>query len=254
MFIHKAYRFRIYPTKQQTELIQKTMGCSRFVFNHFLALWNDSYKETGKGLTYHSCSAKLPALKNEYEWLKEVDSTALQSSLQNLADSFLRFFKKQNKAPRFKSKNNHVQSYKTKYTNGNIAVVGNKIKLPKLGWVRFSKSRDVEGRILHATVRRNPIGKYFISIHVETEAQPLDKTETAIGIDLGITDFAILSDDRKIDNHKFTIKMEKELKREQRKLSRRAVHAKNNGTHLLDAKNYQKQKIKVARLHEKVMN
>src|SRR5699024_8898647 len=99
-----------------------------------------------------------------------------------------------------------------------------------------------------------PIGKYFISIHVETEAQPLDKTETAIGIDLGITDFAILSDDRKIDNHKFTIKMEKELKREQRKLSRRAVHAKNNGTHLLDAKNYQKQKIKVARLHEKVMN
>src|SRR5690625_270224 len=91
MFIHKAYRFRIYPTKQQTELIQKTMGCSRFVFNHFLALWNDSYKETGKGLTYHSCSAKLPALKNEYEWLKEVDSTALQSSLQNLADSFLRF-------------------------------------------------------------------------------------------------------------------------------------------------------------------
>src|SRR5690625_5123835 len=116
-----------------------------------------------------------------------------------------------------------------KYTNVNIAVIGNKIKLPKLGLIRFSKSRDVEGRILHATVRRNPSGKYFISILVETEVQPLDKTETSIGIDLGITDFAILSDGRKIDNHQFTIKMERKLKREQRKLSRRALHAKNNG-------------------------
>src|SRR5699024_3535069 len=187
-------------------------------------------------------------------WLKEVDSIALQSSLRNLADSFSRFFKKQNKAPRFKSKNNNVQSYKTKYTNGNIAIIGNKIKLPKLGLVRFSKSRDVEGRILHATVRRNPSGKYFISILVETEVQPLDKTETSIGIDLGITDFAILSDGRKVNNNKFTVKMEKKLKKEQRKLSRRALHAKNNGMNFLDAKNYQKQKIKVARLHEKVMN
>ncbi|MBU5467878.1 IS200/IS605 family element transposase accessory protein TnpB, partial [Virgibacillus sp. MSJ-26] len=165
-----------------------------------------------------------------------------------------RFFKKQNKAPRFKSKNNNVQSYKTKYTNGNIAIIGNKIKLPKLGLVKFSKSRDVEGRILHITVRRNPSGKYFISILVETEVQPLDKTETSIGIDLGITDFAIFSDGRKIDNNKFTIKAEKKLKKEQRKLSRRALRAKNNGINLLDAKNYQKQKIKVARLHEKVMN
>lgn len=254
MFIHKSYRFRIYPTKTQIELIKKTIGCSRFVFNHFLATWKDTYKETGKGLTYHTCSSKLPSLKNEYAWLKEVDSIALQSSLKNLADSFSRFFKKQNKAPRFKSKNNNVQSYKTKYTNGNIAIIGNKIKLPKLGLVRFSKSRDVEGRILHTTVRRNPSGKYFISILVETEVQPLDKTETSIGIDLGITDFAILSDGRKIDNNKFTIKMEKKLKTEQRKLSRRALHAKNNGMNLLNAKNYQKQKIKVARLHEKVMN
>src|SRR5699024_8865688 len=107
---------------------------------------------------------------------------------------------------------------------------------------------------LHATVRRNPSGKYFISILVETEVQPLDKTETSIGIDLGITDFAILSDGHKIDNNKFTIKMEKKLKKEQRKLSRRALHAKNNDINLMDTKNYQKQKIKVARLHEKVMN
>src|SRR5699024_4980815 len=153
-------------------------------------------------------------------------SIALQSSLKNLADSFSRFFKKQNKAPRFKSKNNNVQSYKTKYTNGNIAIIGNKIKLPKLGLVRFSKSRDVEGRILNTTFRRNPRYKYFISILVEKELQPINKTETSIGIDLGITDFAILSDGRKIDNNKFTIKMENKLKKEQRKLSRRALHVK----------------------------
>ncbi|NPC94526.1 IS200/IS605 family element transposase accessory protein TnpB [Bacillus sp. WMMC1349] len=254
MIINKAYKFRIYPTKEQEILIAKTIGCSRFVFNRFLGQWNDAYKETGKGLTYHSCSAELTKLKKEFVWLKEVDSIALQSSLKNLADSYTRFFKKQNKAPRFKSKKNDVQSYTTKETNHNITIVDRKIKLPKLGLVRFAKSREVHGRILNATVRRNPSGKYFVSILAETEVQPLEKTDSSIGIDLGITDFAILSNGRKIDNNKFTSKMEKKLKREQRKLSRRALNAKNHGIHLLDAKNYQKQKRKVARLHERVMN
>ncbi|TQS72195.1 IS200/IS605 family element transposase accessory protein TnpB [Ornithinibacillus gellani] len=254
MLVHKAYSFRIYPTKKQTELINKTIGCSRFVFNHFLAIWNHTYNETGKGLSYNTCSAQLPQLKQELTWLKEVDSIALQSSLQNLADAFLRFFKKQNKAPRFKSKKNHVQSYKTKQTNGNIAIIENKIKLPKLGLVRFAKSREVRGRIIHATIRRNPTGKYFVSILAETEISELPKTHAAIGIDLGITDFAIFSDGQKVDNNKFTTKMEKKLKREQRKLARRALNAKKNGIPLFEAKNYQKQKRKVARLYEKVMN
>ncbi|APC47611.1 transposase [Virgibacillus halodenitrificans] len=254
MLVNKAYKFRIYPTKEQEILIAKTIGCSRFVFNRFLGQWNDTYKETGKGLTYNSCSSELTKLKSELVWLKEVDSIALQSSLKNLADSYTRFFKKQNKAPRFKSKKNNVQSYTTKETNNNIAIVDNSIKLPKLGLVRFAKSREVHGRILNATVRRNPSGKYFVSILAETDVQPLEKTESSIGIDLGITDFAILSDGRRINNNKFTIKIEKKLKREQRKLSRRALNAKNNGINLFDAKNYQKQKRKVARLHERVMN
>ncbi|MDV6378603.1 IS200/IS605 family element RNA-guided endonuclease TnpB [Sporosarcina sp. GW1-11] len=244
----------MYPNKEQEVLIAKTIGCSRFVFNHFLSKWNDAYKKTGKGLTYSTCSSQLPQLKKELVWLKEVDSIAIQSSLKNLADAYSRFFKKQNKAPRFKSKNNKVQSYTTRHTNGNIAIMDNKIKLPKLGLVRFAKSREVEGRILHATVRQNPSGTYFVSILVETDVQPLEKTKKAIGIDLGITDFAVLSDHRKIDNNTFTSKMEKKLKREQRKLSRRSLHAKKNGVNLLEAKNYQKQKRKVARLHEKVMN
>ncbi|PFL41890.1 IS200/IS605 family element RNA-guided endonuclease TnpB [Bacillus cereus] len=254
MLVNKAYKFRIYPNKEQEILIAKTIGCSRFVFNHFLGMWNDTYKETGKGLTYNACSAQLPQLKIELEWLKEVDSIAIQTALKNLADAYKRFFKKQNDKPRFKSKKNNVQSYTTKHTNGNIAIVDNKIKLPKLGFIKFAKIREIDGRIMNATVRRNSSGKYFVSILTEVEIQPLEKADSAIGIDLGITDFAILSDGHKIDNNKFTSKMEKKLKREQRKLSKRALIAKNKDIHLLDAKNYQKQKRKVARLHERVIN
>ena len=119
MIINKAYKFRIYPDIEQKILIAKTIGCSRFVFNHFLAKWDRTYKETGKGLSYIACSTELTQLKKQEDtiWLKEVDSTSLQSSLKNLADSYARFFKKQNKAPRFKSKSNNVQSYTTKHTN-----------------------------------------------------------------------------------------------------------------------------------------
>lgn len=244
MLVNKAYKFRIYPSKEQEILIAKTIGCSRFVFNHFLATWNDTYKATGKGLTYNSCSSQLTQLKKELVWLKEVDSIAIQSSLKNLADSYNRFFKKQNDKPRFKSKKNKVQSYTTKHTNGNIAIEGNKIKLPKLGLVRFAKSREVEGRILNATVRRNPSGKHFVSILVETEVQPLEKTGSSVGIDVGLKDFAILSDGTKYENPKWLRKLEKKLAKEQRILSRR----KKGGS------NWDKQRVKVARIHEKITN
>ncbi|WP_146811937.1 RNA-guided endonuclease TnpB family protein, partial [Aneurinibacillus danicus] len=208
MLVNKAYKFRIYPTKEQEVLIAKTMGCSRFVFNHFLAKWNETYKETGKGLSYGVCSSELPNLKKELPWLKEVDSIAIQSSVKNLADAYSRFFKKQNDAPRFKSKRNKVQSYTTKHTNGNIAIEGNKIKLPKLGLVRFAKSREAEGRILNATIRRNPSGKYFVSLLVETDVQPLLKTNKEVGIDVGLKDFAILSNGEVFENPKFLRNME----------------------------------------------
>ncbi|YP_010582071.1 transposase [Bacillus phage SPG24] len=244
MLVNKAYKFRIYPSKEQEILIAKTIGCSRFVFNHFLAKWNDTYKATGKGLTYNSCSSQLTQLKKELVWLKEVDSIAIQSSLKNLADAYSRFFKKQNDAPRFKSKKNKVQSYTTKHTNGNIAIVGNKIKLPKLGLVRFAKSREVHGRILNATVRRNPSGKYFVSILVETEVQPLEKTGSSIGIDVGLKTFATLSDGTPYENPKWFRKLEEKLANAQRILSRRTKGGSN----------WNKQRIKVARIHEKITN
>lgn len=147
MLRHKAYKYRIYPNKEQEVLITKTIGCSRFIYNHFLNLWNDEYSKTHRGLSYNACSAMLPLMKkNEAtQWLKEVDSIALQSSLKHLSDSFSRFFKKQTKRPRFKSKKNPVQSYTTKNVNNSIAINGNRLKLPKLGHVRFAKSQEPKG-------------------------------------------------------------------------------------------------------------
>lgn len=224
MLQHKAYKFRLYPSQEQELLIAKTIGCSRFVYNHFLNLWNHEYTTTGKGLSYHSCSAVLPQMKRNAEtiWLKEVDSIAIQSSLKNLSDSFSRFFKKQNRRPQFKSKKNPIQSYTTKNVNNSIEIRNNFVKLPKLGLVKFAKSREPKGRILHATIRKNSSGTFFVSILCKEEMIEYPKTNAAVGIDLGITDFAILSDGQKIDNNTFTSKMEKKLKREQRKLSRRA--------------------------------
>jgi putative transposase len=262
VIVNKAYKFRIYPNKKQIELINKTIGCSRFVFNFFLgkqkdkdAYWyiceemvqngqlsTNNWK--GTCLNKYETVKSLPQLKKQYEFLKEVDSIALQKSVENLADAHDRYYKKQNKYPRFKSKKNPVQSYTTKYTNGNIAVMNNYMKLPKLGWVRFAKSREVEGRILNATIRRNPSGKYFVSLGVETEVAQLPKTGSAIGVDVGLKDFAILSDGTVYSNPKFFRTLEEKLAKAQRIMSRR----KEGGA------NWYKAKIKVARIHEKITN
>lgn len=241
---HKAYRYRIYPTLEQESLLRKTFGSCRFVFNHFLGEWNNAYTTTGKGLSYNTCVTKIPSLKESFDWLKDVDSIALQSAVRNLADSFDRLFKKQNDAPRFKSRKNPVQSYTTKYTNGNIAVEGNFLKLPKLGRVRFAHSRSLEGRIVSATIRLNASGKYFVSIVCEVEIEPLPQTDTSIGIDLGIKTFAVCSDGQSFVNPKFLRKYEKQLAFWQRRLSRRTKGGSN----------WRKAKWKVARIHEKIEN
>jgi putative transposase len=244
MLHHKAYKFRIFPSQEQATLINKTIGCSRFVFNRFLALWNDTYAETGKGLSYGACSAELTKLKQEIDWLKEADKFSLQNALRNLSDAYNRFFKKQNDAPTFKSKKNPIQSYQTNYTNGNIEIVDNRIKLPKLGLVKFAKSREVEGRILNATVRRNPSGKYFVSVLVEANIHELTKTGNEVGIDVGLKEFAILSNGEVFGNPKFFRILEEKLARSQRKLS-----------HMMKgSNNWNKQRIKVARIHEKISN
>ncbi|VED61753.1 putative transposase [Staphylococcus delphini] len=195
--------------------------------------------------------------KNEFPFLKEVDSLALANAQLNLDKAYKNFFR--NKAvgfPRFKSKKNPVQSYTTNNQNGTISLIDNKfIKVPKLkSLVKIKLHRQPKGMIKSATISRRSSGKYYVSLLCKEEVAEFPKTNSAIGIDLGITHFAIFSDGQKIDNNKFTSKMAQKLKREQRKLSRRALLAKKKGIHLFEAKNYQKQKQKVARLHEKVMN
>ncbi len=138
MLTHKAYNFRIYPTKEQEILIAKTIGCSRFIFNYFLLKWDETYKMTGKGLSYGSCSEEIPMLKQAFDWLKEVDSTSIQTNVKHLDGAFDRFFKKLNERPRFKSKCNPVQSYRTN--------IQGKSQLPEDGLIRRRRCRTQDLR------------------------------------------------------------------------------------------------------------
>ncbi|HAZ5306287.1 TPA: IS200/IS605 family element transposase accessory protein TnpB [Enterococcus faecium] len=253
----KAYKFRIYPTEEQEIFFAKSFGCVRKVYNLMLDDRKKAYEEV-KNDSSKKMTFPTPAkYKKEFPFLKEIDSLALANAQLNLDKAYKNFFRDKSVGfPRFKSKKNPVQSYTTNNQNGTIALIDSKfIKVPKLkSLVRIKFHRQPKGIIKSATISRHSSGKYYISLLCKEEIIELPKTNSTIGIDLGIMDFAILSDGQKIDNNKFTSKMEKKLKREQRKLSRRALLAKNKGTNLFEAKNYQKQKRKVARLHEKVMN
>ncbi|EJC3745774.1 transposase [Enterococcus faecium] len=253
----KAYKFRLYPTEEQEIFFAKSFGCVRKVYNLMLDDRMKAYEEA-KNDSSKKMSFPTPAkYKKEFPFLKEIDSLALANAQLNLDKAYKNFFRDKSVGfPRFKSKKNPVQSYTTNNQNGTIALIDNKfIKIPKLkSLVKIKLHRQPKGMIKSATISRHSSGKYYISLLCKEEIIEIPKTNSAIGIDLGITDFAILSDGQKIDNNRFTSKMEKKLKREQRKLSRRGLLAKKKGVHLFESKNYQKQKRKVARLHEKVMN
>ena len=253
----KAYKFRIYPTEEQEIFFAKTFGCVRKVYNLMLNDRKKAYEEVKNDPSKKMTFPTPAKYKKEFPFLKEVDSLALANAQLHLDKAYKNFFRDKSVGfPRFKSKKNPVQSYTTNNQNGTVALIDSKfIKVPKLkSLVRIKLHRQPKGMIKSATISRHASGKYYISLLCKEEINELPKTNSAIGIDLGITDFAILSDGQKIDNNRFTSKMEKKLKREQRKLSKRALLAKNKGIPLSEAKNYQKQKRKVARLHEKVMN
>lgn len=248
--MERAYKFRIYPNKTQTELIQKTFGCTRFVYNHYLAKRKEAYEQSKQTLNYCACSADLTGLKKELIWLKEVDAVALQSSLKDLDIAYQNFFRRVKKGekpgfPRFKSKKNNLKSYKTKQNGNTIQVLEKHIKLPKLGLVKCKVSKQIEGRILSTTVSQNPSGKYFVSVCcTDVEMKPLEPTGAVVGIDLGIKDFAITSDGETISNPKYLRKSEKKLAKLQRQLSRKTIGSSNRN----------KARIKVARQHERIAN
>ena len=247
-----AYRFRIYPNAAQLSLIERTFGCCRFVYNYFLAERKKAYSESGKTIGYVECAKELTALKQSLTWLKDVDSTALQSAVRNLDTAYQNFFRRVKHGvkpygyPQFRKKHNNRQSYISKCVGTTIKALDDKhLQLPKLGSVRCKFSKQVQGRILSAAVSRNPAGKYFVSLCcTDVDIQPQPVTGAVVGVDLGIKDLAITSDGTKYPNNKYTYKAEKQLIRLQRSLSRKKKGSRNRS----------KARIRVAKLQERIAN
>ena len=247
-----SYKFRIYPNIAQVQQIRRTFGCCRFVWNHYLAQRIEAYRETGKSPTRFIQDKDLTSLKKQEEtiWLREVDATALQSSLQDLDTAYQNFFRRVKKGakpgyPKFKSKRNHRQSYKSKCVGTNIKVLEGAVQLPKLGKVKCRISKPVEGRILSATVSQTPGGKYFVALCcTDVDMEPLPSTGAVVGIDMGLKAFAITSDGVEYPNHKYLSKSQKKLVKLQRQLSR-----KTKGSN-----RWEKARLQVARLHEHTTN
>lgn len=245
--MYKAYKVRIYPTTSQRELIEKSFGCSRFVYNFFLNRTIERYTQEGHRFIRFEANKRLTDLKKENEWLYEVDSQALTQEIRHLEVAYGRFFKKLSKFPRFKSKKSDRISFGSNKTNG-IDFESHRINLPKLKWVKFRDSRTFDGIIVEYTISRDTTGKYWCSLLVEDGLKVPEKlphnSETTLGIDLGIKDFAITSEGVKFSKPKLNRKRENRLKRWQRKLSRRSKASKRRAVALK----------RVAVLHQKERN
>ena len=226
--ITKAYKCRIYPNKKQCTQLAKTFGCVRFVYNYYLGKRIEFYENEHKTLTYNACAKDLTELKNTLNWLKEVDSTSLQSSLKNLDIAYKNFFKGDAGFPKFKRKRDNHKSYTTKFTNNNIEFLGNYIKIPKLGTVKTKTTLKPEGKILSVTISKEPSGKYYASIACEdVVVDKFTKTGNLIGIDLGIKSFCILSDSTIFENPKYLKKSLDNIKKAQKELSRKQKGSSN---------------------------
>ena len=245
----KSYKFRLCPNTQQEKLIRKTCGCARFVYNATLAARQAAYK-AGTPLSGNDCVKMLPGLKVQYPWLKEVDSTALQSSVKNMDRAYQNFFESRKGThkgkpvgfPQFKAKHHSKASFTSKV---GLVVQDRAVKLPKLGWVKAKVSATVQGRILNATVSITRSGKFFVSFCcTEIDIPQLPSIGAAVGLDVGVKDLVITSDGAKYANHKYFTKSEKKLAKLQRRLSRKPKGSRNRD----------KARLKVARLHEKIAN
>jgi putative transposase len=227
--MEKSCQFRLYPTAAQEKTIQGTFDSCRFVYNHYLAKRTETYQQSGKNFDYYACSADLTKLKRQLSWLRAADCTALQSALRNLDTAFQKLFK-QSGYPNFKRKRDARKSYTSKRiaAKDNIAVGRDFVKLPKLGIVKCSVSKFIEGRILSATVSQNPSGKYFVSVCCTgIESRPLTRT----GKSATVQNFQFEADNRKI------AKLQNALSRKTK-----------------DGRNYEKAKLKLARAREHVAN
>lgn len=242
--MNKGVKFRAYPNKEQQNLINQTFGCCRFIYNKGITMRNDAFVNSQK-IGYIQTSAMLTELKKQeaFAFLKYVDSIALQQSLRDLDRGFKNFFEKHARHPQFKSKHNNRQSYRTINQGDNIRIVGKYIKLPKLGYVKIRQSMEV-GHINNVTIERTPTNKYFVVLNIDFEPELRPNNGCMIGIDVGIKEFYSDSNGNVVNNPKYLEKSMHKLIREQRRLSRKRE----------DSNNRNKQRIHVAKVHEKITN
>lgn len=235
---------RLYPTQEQARQINQTIGNCRFIYNHMLARQQKIYQRRGEHMSYITMQNLLPDMKKHIPWLAAADSQALKYACRQLDDAYKRFFKGQGERPRFKSKKrSDGQSYTTTKSSS-IHVLDNAVKLPLLCVVRCKGLRRLDGKISKATIRRTPSGKYFVSILYTVEVDDPVPVDGVVGLDLGIKEFAVDSNGAHYENPKHLTKSMKKLRREQRRLSRKAAGSKNR----------EKQRVKVARVHERIAN
>lgn len=243
--IYKSYKYRLYPSPEDKELLSLHFGHCRFVYNYFLKEKQEFYLKNKKTLNYNNCSQALTTLKKqkEYAWLKDVNSQSLQQSLKNLETAFGKFFSKKSKFPKFKRKDGN-NSFNVPQ---NVAIKSDKIYIPKFrNGIKFVNHRPLKGKICSATISKKPSGKYYVSILTEQNVFIPDAADLtkAVGIDLGIKDFAITSDGKRYPNLKFQKKYQSKLSKLQKHFAR-----KQKGSNRKE-----KLRIKIAKLHEKITN
>lgn len=241
--MNKSFKIRIYPNQEQIQIIEKTFGCVRYVYNYMLNLKQKAYNIFKLKLNYVKISSILTKIKQRKLWLCEVDAVALQQCLRDLDVAYVKFFNGSG-YPNFKSKRGK-NSY---HTVGRINLDQNnkKIRIPKVGWIKFKDKNNFSGlkKIYNITISKTSSGRYFASISAEVDIKAFAKTKKSCGIDLGLKDFCILNDGTKFDNPKFLVYSEKRLRLLQKSLSRKVYGSKN----------YEKARIKLAKFHEYIAN
>lgn len=238
--LNKSYKFRIYPTKSQCQILEQTFGCVRFVWNNILNWRSEEYRINKTKINYSDTSKKLLDVKNEFSFLKDVSSVSLQQSLRNQDKAFSNFFSKRGKYPDFKKKHGN-QSFRL--TKNAFTMKDNKLLIAKINSPLKTKiSRPINGEISSITISKDCSDRYFVSFCVDEDINHLPKSEKTIGIDLGLIDFAITSDGEKVKPLKSLKKYEKKLKYLQRRLSKKKKGSNNRN----------KARKKVAKVHAKI--
>lgn len=242
--IHRTYKFKLYPNREQSELLARHFGCARFVYNHFLNQRKEQYRLTGKSDNFYAQERSLTELKKQKAtaWLKEVNSQSLQFALRSLETAYTNFFKKRAKFPNFKSKHS-----KNSFTvPQHVSIVGGRLFLPKFKeGIKCHVHREITGKVGKAIISKTPSGKYFVSVFTEEEyVTPVKKSGKSVGVDMGLKDLLITSEGETFKNNRYTKRYERKLAKAQRHLSR-----KKKGS-----RGFENQKLKVARLHEKIAN